>query len=245
MSGQGFFITGTDTGVGKTRVSAVLLAMLRARDVDAVPMKPIQTGAIWRRVRWLAPDLDYCLKMAGLKPDIREYVRMAPYCFAPACSPHLAAAMSGRRIEFGRIQNCLSALQARHALVVVEGAGGIFTPLRGCRTMLDLIVTLDLPVVVVARPGLGTINHTLLTLQGLRRARARVLGVVFNASTPVPPGLIERDNVRRIARLGAVRVLGYLPFMPEVSPRAVAQFNRPAAAGLPPVKHWLQWISTP
>ncbi len=245
MTAQGIFITGTDTGVGKTWVSAALLSVLRASGVDAVPMKPVQTGAIRRNGRWHSPDLDFCLALTGLHPGRLEYALMAPCCFRKACSPHLAAAVSGRRLGFDRIQTCLSALQVRHAFVVVEGAGGVCVPLCGRRTMLDLIVTLGLPVVVVARPGLGTINHTLLTLQGLRRARARVLGVVFNASAPGRPGLIERDNMRSIARLGAVRVLGCLPFMPAAPPRSVAQFSHTAAAALPPMADWLEWLRSP
>ncbi|MDP2989885.1 MAG: dethiobiotin synthase, partial [Kiritimatiellota bacterium] len=148
MTAQGIFITGTDTGVGKTLVSAALLSLLRSRGMDAVPMKPVQTGAKQADGRWCSPDLDFCLALAGLQPSPLEYARMAPYCFAKACSPHLAAAVAGRRISFRRINACLSSLQARHAMVIVEGAGGVCVPIQGRQTMLELMGVLNLPVVV-------------------------------------------------------------------------------------------------
>ena len=247
MQSQGIFITGTDTGVGKTVVSAALLSVLRSRGVDAVPMKPVQTGAKQTAGRWRSPDLDFCLALAGLQPGPVEYARMAPCCFAKACSPHLAAAVAGRCIRLRRLTACFQTLKARHAMVVVEGVGGVCVPIQGRQTMLDLMGALDLPVVVVARPGLGTINHTLLTLYGLRRAQVRVLGVVFNATRPGRLGYIERDNIKTIARLGAVRVLGRLPFIPNLATRSADQFCRAVAACLPPVADWLKWLqsSTP
>lgn len=245
MTAQGIFITGTDTGVGKTVVSAALLSVLRLRGVDAVPMKPIQTGTKQVGGRWRSPDLDFCLARAGLHPGPLEYARMAPYCFVRTCSPHLAAALAGRRIGFRRINACLRTLQARHAMVIVEGAGGVCVPIQGRQTMLDLMGALDLPVVVVARPGLGTINHTLLTLNGLRRAQVRVLGVVFNAPAPGHSGYIERDNIKTIARLGTVRVLGRLPFIPNLATLSADQFQRAAAACLPPAAAWLKWLQSP
>ena len=242
MNYQGVFITGTDTGVGKTVVSAALLSMLRSSGMDAVPMKPVQTGAKQVDGRWRSPDLDFCLAMAGLQPGPLEYARMAPCCFARACSPHLAAAVAGRRISLRRVAACFRALKARHAMVIVEGAGGVCVPIQGRQTMLDLMSALDLPVVVVARLGLGTINHTLLTLNGLRRAQVRVLGVVFNATAPGRSGYIERDNIKTIARLGTVRVLGRLPFVPHLATLSADQFRRASAACLSPATAWLKWL---
>jgi len=245
MIAQGVFITGTDTGVGKTVVSAALLSVLRSGGVDAVPLKVVQTGARQAGGRWRSPDLDFCLAMAGLHPGPSEYGRMAPCCFARACSPHLAAALAGRRVDLRRISACFRALQTRHALVIAEGAGGVCVPVRGRQTLRDLIGALGLPVVVVARRGLGTINHTLLTIDSLRRAQVRVLGVVFNATAPGRSGYIERDNIKTIARLGAVRVLGSLPFIPDLATRPAGQFQRAAAAGLPPAADLLKWLKSP
>ena len=128
---RGIFITGTDTGVGKTMVAAALLTLLRQCGVDAVPMKPVQTGCIRRGHELIAPDLDFCLRMAGLKPQIEEQDWMCPCCFAPACSPHLAARLARRPIQLRRIVTAFHNLAARHDVVLAEGAGGVLAPIGG------------------------------------------------------------------------------------------------------------------
>lgn len=229
MNPHGIFVTGTDTGVGKTVVAAALLTLLRSRGLDAVPMKPVQTGCVRRRGRRAAPDLEFCLRMSGLKVSAAERRRMAPYGFARACSPHLAAAREGRRIVLGRIAASFQDLARAHDVVVVEGAGGILVPLNERETMLDLMQALALPVLLVARPGLGTINHTLLSLRELDRAGLQVAGVVFNAAGRSPWGGIEQDNVATVARRGRVRILGCLP---RLAPLTAEALRRVAARRL-------------
>lgn len=207
---KGVFVTGTDTGVGKTFLAAALLKALREAGLNAAPMKPIQTGCFRRGAAWVAPDLEFSLNLAGVSPATGERELMAPYCFRPACSPHLAAREAGVRISIPRIAGALRRLKAGREFVVVEGAGGVLVPIDGRRTMLDLMVALDLPVILVARPGLGTINHTLLSLSALRQARLNVLGVVLNQAYPGRRGAIERDNRVTIARLGRIPVLADL-----------------------------------
>lgn len=205
-------MTGTDTGVGKTRVAAALLAAWREAGVDAVPMKPVQTGC-WRKGKTLvAPDLAACLAEVGLKPGDDERQDMAPYCFQPACSPHLAAAEAGETISISTIQAAFRRVCRRHEAVVVEGAGGIAVPLTLRRTMLDLMQALRLPVVLTARPGLGTLNATLLSLGALREAAVPVLGVVINQSEPGRWGRIEEDNRRTIERMGKTPVLACIRY---------------------------------
>ena len=200
-------MTGTDTGVGKTRVAAALLAAWREAGVDAVPMKPVQTGC-WRQGKTLvAPDLVACLAEAGLKPGIDEQQDMAPYCFQPACSPHLAAAEAGETISISTIMAAFRRVCRRHEAVVVEGAGGIAVPLTLRRTMLDLMKALQLPVILTARSSLGTLNPTLLSLAALRDAGVPLLGVVMNQSEPGRWGKIEEDNRRTIERMGKTPVL--------------------------------------
>ena len=240
IKGQGLFITGTDTGVGKTVVTAALLTLLRARGVDAVPMKPVQTGC--RRVRGglHAPDLDFVLRMAGLHPPVEELSWMCPYRFAPACSPHLAARRAHADIRLGRIRDGFRRLGRRHAAVLVEGAGGVLVPLDARHTMLDLMQDLGLPVVLVARPGLGTLNHTLLSLAALRGAGLRIAGVLLVDTQPRRWGTIERDNAATIARLGRVPVLGRLPYLAELG-RTLA----PAAFRAAVARSARQWPAHP
>jgi dethiobiotin synthetase len=208
---KGFFITGTDTGVGKSVVAAALLCALRADGVDAVPMKPVETGCD-PEDDGMSSDLGFCLRAAGLEPDDEELRWMAPYRFAPACSPHLAAERAGMRVSISKIADSCGRLSAAHDVVIVEGAGGILVPLDRSSTMLDLMTTLGLPVILVSRPGLGTINHTLLSLRQLEDAKLETAGVVFCETASAPHGFIEEDNRRTIEEMGGVAVLGNLPF---------------------------------
>lgn len=242
MMKNGIFVTGTDTGVGKTVVCAALTAVLRAEGLDAVPMKPVQTGAAGSGVNRTAPDLEFCLSITGLDVSAREKRLMAPYSLSKPCSPHLAAAAARKRIRQAKILDSFGRLLGDRDMVLVEGAGGVLVPIDGHNTMLDLMLAMKLPVVLVSRPGLGTINHTLLSLRELRRARAAVLGVVINEAGPSARGDIEEDNVRTIERMGRTRILGRLPFMPGLGtapPRRQA-FLEECSKALLPCGEWLR-----
>jgi len=227
---RGVFITGTDTDVGKTVVAAAVLCALRGRGFDAVPMKPVQTGGVQRDGRWTSPDQDFCLHMCELSAGEDEYQSMVPYIFEPACSPHLAVAESGRFISFDRITEAFGTLVERHDCVIAEGAGGVLVPIDTEQTMLDLMVRLNLPVVLVSRPALGTLNHTLLSLREMRRAGVEVAGVIFCESEPTTWGDIEKDNWHTIERLGEVPILGRIPFMASLDDPA--SFKRTATEHL-------------
>ena len=222
------FITGTDTGVGKTVVAASLLAAARARGINAAPMKPVQTGCVsgggdaLHGNRLLAPDLEFCLSAADLNPAPQERHWMCPYRFITASSPHLAAAHAGAHIEKETIRANFRRILKKYDAAIVEGAGGVLVPIDGRHTMLDLMKCLRLPVLLVARAGLGTLNHTLLSLRELRRAKLKVLGVVLVDSQPGKPGLIEKDNVRTIERMGDAQVLARLPFRKRLDCRKFA-----------------------
>jgi adenosylmethionine-8-amino-7-oxononanoate aminotransferase len=213
---KGFFITGTDTDAGKTVASAAVLVSLRASGIDAVPMKAVQTGGLLLEDGWHSPDLDFCLRMAELTPDRAELRDMAPYIYQPACSPHLAAAQAGREISLDRIVEAYRSLLQRHDCVVVEGAGGLLAPLSEKASMIDLMAALDLPVILVARPGLGTINHTLLSVRELERSGLTLHGIIF-CETKEGWGEIEQNNVDTITRLAKTRVLGRIAHMPELA----------------------------
>ncbi len=225
-------------------VAAALLAILRGVGVDAVPLKPVQTGARRCRGRWRAPDLDTCLALAGMAVSPAEYDRLAPCRLGPACSPHLAARLARRPIRLTALAAACRAAARRHAAVIVEGAGGVGVPLSSRARMLDLMAALRLPVVLVARPGLGTLNHAWLTLEALRGRGLRVLGVVFNAARPGRRGLVERDNERTLARDAGVRVIGRLPFLAGLDAWPAERFLRAAARHLPPAWAWRDWMTS-
>ena len=207
------FITGTDTGVGKTVLAASLLAAARGAGVRAAPMKPIQTGCTPDGADLRAPDLDFCLRASGMRIRETVYRDMAPHCYEPACSPHLAAREAGQDIELEPILAAFRRLSADHDCILVEGAGGVLVPISDSLTMLDLMQAFDLPVVLAARTGLGTLNHTLLSLHALRHAAVRVAGVVLVESAATNWGDIETDNRRTLEARGEAPVLGVLPYV--------------------------------
>ncbi len=215
---KGIWIAGTDTGIGKTHIAAHLLARLR-KDVDAFPMKPIQTGSVENR----APDLDLCLNQADLSPTQEEYSLMCPYLFKPACSPHLAAKMADSEIDIDHITKCAHTLWENHDFLVIEGAGGLLVPINGKETMLDLMKALPLPVLLIARGGLGTINHTLLSLKALQAASLPIAGVVLNDAIDQEEDFIRRDNPLAISLFGNVDILGDVHFGNSISGETYAK----------------------
>jgi dethiobiotin synthase len=216
MSGRAYFITGTDTDIGKTVVTAAILRAVRSRGVNAATMKPVQTGADRHDGTWVAPDLACHHAAANLHPPADELARMAPYCYEPACSPHLAARLAGVYPDIDRILTLARGLEKRYELLLVEGAGGVFVPLTESDTMLDLMQRLAYPVILVARRGLGTINHTLLSIEALRTRQLHVAGVIFNETEDVPSDYIRDDNPRAVEAFGNVPVLGNMDYLPGV-----------------------------
>ena len=206
MSDPSCFITGTDTGVGKTIVCAALVSAHRALGRDVVPMKPVQTGD--------ADDLAICLRAAAISVDDVERQRMNPYRFRLAASPHLAAAREGAVVSIDRICGAYEELLSHHDGVIVEGAGGVLTPLTESSSILDLMTALGLPVVVVARPGLGTLNHTLLTVRELRRAKLEIRAIYLNETRSGAWGEIEEDNLRTLRRIAGVVTVARLAYAP-------------------------------
>jgi dethiobiotin synthetase len=212
----GIFITGTGTGVGKTVTTAGVLRWLRKRSINAIAMKPVQTGAVTASDgRMLAPDAEFALRAASLDVDAATWAHISPYLFPPACSPHLAARLTGRPITIANIMQSAHWLAARHDLLVVEGAGGLMAPLNEDQTMLDLAGALAMPVLLVGPSGLGVINHVLLSLEALRQRSREVMGVILNDAQPVPESerYICEDNVRTIEWFGHIRVLARVPYL--------------------------------
>lgn len=215
----GIFITGTDTGIGKTLVTAAIVQRLRAAGHSALPMKPAHSGCSRRNGQLIADDIDFVLKTTGLAlpPGVTDAI--APYRFADACSPHLAAERCDTTIAPRHMLACARKVEAACDVVVVEGAGGVLVPYTLRYRVIDLIKDLRFPVVLVARPTLGTINHTLLSLDALSHTGARVVAVVLNSATPIPAtsAYLVEDNIRTIEQLGRVPVFGPLPHVRGLS----------------------------
>jgi dethiobiotin synthetase len=246
MATNGIFVTGTDTGVGKTVVSAAFLTIIRDSGIDAVPMKPIQTGCERRGGELSAPDLEFMLGALRLNPDENERRLMCPYRFEAACSPHLAARKAGIAISLWDAAHCLHELAGRHATVVVEGAGGVLVPVGGRKMMIDLIAMLKMQTILVARSGVGTINHTMLSLGELKRAGVKVAGIILNSTEKPGPRYIEEDNRKTIESLSGVQVIGHLGYMPGIGGKKSAQaLIRRALHAMPQAKTMLRRIAEP
>ncbi len=190
MIGRGYFVTATDTGVGKTFVTAALAASLRARGRDVAVFKPVQSGAA-------ADDPSGDAVLLGAD---------CVYAFSAPLAPLVAARAGGRTIELEPILARAGELAREHDLLLVEGAGGLLVPLADDLDLADLAAALGLPLVIVARAGLGTVNHTLLTIEAARTRGLDVAGVVLNGkgdeSTAENAALIEeRSGVRVLAQV--------------------------------------------
>jgi dethiobiotin synthetase len=195
---RGVFVTGTGTEVGKTVVAAVIARTLREAGVSVAVFKPVETGL----GEEAEPDHSVLRRAAGSTQSDEE---IAPYRFRPAASPHLAAELAGERIEPSGLVEAAKRAGAGSDFLVCEGVGGILVPLTRGYLVRDLALDLHLPVVISAIPGLGTINHTLLTIEAVRAVGLDVRCVVL---TPWPdePGGVERSNRETIAALGQVEV---------------------------------------
>jgi dethiobiotin synthetase len=194
----GVFVTGTGTEVGKTVVAAVLARTLAAEGKRVAVFKPAVTGLEEEG------ETDHALlrRASGSSQTDEE---IAPYRYEPPASPHLAAALAGEEIDRERLQQSAREAAADADTIVCEGVGGLLVPLSPSYLVRDLAADLGYPLVVVVSPGLGTINHTLLTLESARAAGLEVAAVVLNP-WPETPSEIESDNRKTIDVLGGVRV---------------------------------------
>jgi dethiobiotin synthase len=184
------FITATDTGVGKTLLSALLVAAL-----NRCYWKPIQTGASE------GTDRRSVIRWAGIEP---EQAMPETYVFAPPVSPHLAARQAGTIIDLRRISR-----PASPSPLIIEGAGGILVPVSDDAFMIDVMRKLDTPIVLTARTALGTINHTLLSIAAIRAANLQLRGVVMS-------GKENQENRRAVERYGNVPVIGVIPWLDTI-----------------------------
>jgi dethiobiotin synthetase len=212
---RGCFVTGTDTGVGKTVLAAAIAAALHARGVRVAAFKPVVTG-IDEPEPGRPADHELLGAVTGLAPSA-----VAPLRFGPAVSPHLAAELAGTAIEPAGLIAAAARAGATSEALVVEGVGGLLVPISVDFSIRDLAVALGLPVVVAARPGLGTISHTLLTVEAARAAGLDVRAVVL---TPWPetPSVMEASNRDTIARLARVEVATLPPVSTAVDELAAA-----------------------
>ncbi len=211
---KGIFVTGTDTGVGKTWIAAGITAVLRRWGLSAGYFKPVQSGCPEEDGRLIPTDARFARDLAGLAEPLEL---LTPITLRLPLAPGVAAAREGITVDLERVAQAWEELGSRFDLLVTEGAGGLYVPLKDNDFLvLDMIRWFGLPLIVVARAGLGTINHTVLTVKAAQQAGVPVAGVVINRY-PERPSLAEETNPEVIAALTDTPILGKVPEITQLS----------------------------
>lgn len=207
---KNILITGTDTGVGKTVITGLLARFLLSKKRRIVTQKWIQTGT-----KAFPEDiLSHLLLMQKDKGYIKEYLPyVAPYIFRFPASPHLTTKLEKQKINVKKIKKSTTFLSKKFDLVLIEGSGGALVPFTEKKLILDIAEEMKLPVLVVVGNRLGAINHTLLTIEALKRRRMKIVGVVFNNQREKTKDIILKDNSRIVKKLTGEKVFGTLPRM--------------------------------
>ncbi len=212
------FITGTDTGVGKTLVAGAIADWFRRRGRRVAVCKPVATGCVRRREGWVSEDAEFLAHCADAPHPLDV---ICPLRYAEPLAPAIAAERAGDPLDWAAIQRSLDAMARGGDVMIVEGVGGIMVPMDSKHTVLDLAGWIGAPAVVVARPALGTINHTLLTINALRRANVRIAGVVINRYSAEAASIAEETNPRAIEKWGKVPVLCIVPEVEDFNATAL------------------------
>lgn len=219
---SGIFVTATDTGVGKTAVACALALVLRRRGADVGVMKPVASGCRDAAGRLVLEDADRLRAAAGSDDELSC---VCPVALAEPLSPHLAAERAAIEIDLDHIFAAFREIAGRHELMIVEGVGGLLAPITSDYTVADMAAQMGLPLVVVTRWGLGTINHTLLTVHEARRRRLAIAGLVLNECADRAHGIAEQTAPRELRRLTGETILAQIPYL---SPEGPQETRHPA-----------------
>jgi dethiobiotin synthetase len=228
--GKGVFVTGTDTEVGKTIVTASLVSLLINDGFDVGVMKPIETGCPKKNGRLVPRDAAFLKVVSGSRDSLSL---INPYRFSKPLAPLIAAEIDHKKVKFQKIFSAYRKIRERHDFIFVEGAGGLLVPLTGKLTNLDLILKLALPIILVVGSKLGAINHTLLTLNWARENGIKIIGLIINQLNRSPnprKNLAEKTNPMLIRSFAGVPILGEVPYIPLISRPYL--FSKPAVMNI-------------
>lgn len=215
---NGFFITGTDTGVGKTVVTACLLTLFKSKAMDVGVMKPIESGVDPECSSASNSDAKFLMEVSGSK-DAEEEV--CPYRLKIPASPYQAAQMAGSSIQPKTILEKFKVLQSRRDSMLVEGIGGLFVPITRNYNIADLVLGMGLPLIIVSRIRLGTLNHTLLTINAARQNGLSIKGIILNRQESGELSDVEMQQGKLIEDLSDIPVLGTCPHIGNVSAEGI------------------------
>lgn len=211
LSIPGLLVTGTDTGVGKTVIAGAIADWFRRHRLAVGVCKPAGSGCVNRREGLVSEDAEFLAHCADTHHPLDV---VCPVRYAEPLAPAVAAERIGEPLDWSAVGRSLAAISRDSDVMVVEGVGGLMVPMDPQHTFLDVARWLKIPAVIVARPALGTINHTLLTAAALREAGVKVAGVVINRYRAETPTVAEETNLRAIERWGKVPVLAIVPDCP-------------------------------
>lgn len=230
MDKKGFFITGTDTGVGKTIVSGIIIRALQMAGHRVGAMKPIETGCTKTGDVLMPADGMYLKTLSRMEENI-SYV--TPVRFESSLSPMAAREIEGGDIDIEWIKADFRELRDKYDAVVVEGIGGLLVPIKADYFVSDLAVDFNLPLVIVSSPFLGTVNHTLLTVDCALKRGLKVAGVIINYFRPPEGSLAEYTNPGLIEKLAPVPLLGVIPHMKELTVDKMVKYLRGGVGPFP------------
>lgn len=205
--GKGYFVTGIDTDIGKTYVTAQMVDCLQKKGIDAIPYKPVQSGVVNINNRVIGEDVAFYKEKLELTEEHDYY---STYTFKTPVSPHLASKLEDVFIDEQVILEKYKQLENKHDVVFVEGAGGVAVPLKENFGTIDLIKLLNLPVILVTTLKLGTINHTVLTTEYLKSHHINLKGLLIN-KVPSVMSDMEKDNIVMLEKLTGHDILGVIP----------------------------------
>jgi len=205
------FITGTDTDVGKTVVTAGLASAVRSLGYSVGVFKPVQTGSLKKNNELVSPDLEF------IKSADESILTKASYNFKEPAAPSLAAYLEGIDIDIDKIIEDYKELERKCDFVIVEGAGGLLVPIKDKFLMRDLVKTLYLPMVIVTRPDLGTINHTLLTIEAAKNKNIKIAGIIISDYPSGTENIAIKNAPDMIKELSGEKILGILPKIEDLN----------------------------
>ena len=213
---KGYFITGTDTNVGKTVVTACLAKLFKDRGEDVGVMKPIETGVDPESSSSANSDAKFLMEVTGTKDT-----EVCPYRLKFPASPYQAARIEGKELDPKKILESFHTLQSKHSLMLVEGVGGLMVPITQRYYVADLALEMGLPLIIVSRVQLGTLNHTLLTIQTAQQHGLKVAGVILNLVNEGELDSIGKEQGSLIEELSDTPILGTCPYIRDVSSESI------------------------
>ncbi len=217
---KGFFVTGTDTGVGKTIITAALIKVISRLGFTTGGMKPIESGCLQQGDVLVPSDGMFIKTIAHMEENIRN---ITPCCFKCPLAPLPASESEDISVDFEKINKAFADISGNYDVVIVEGIGGLLVPITKNYSVIDMAKDFNLPLIVVSRPSLGTINHTMLTVNYAIKEGLRVAGIIINYSQPPENTLAETTNPEIIKQISPVPVIGIFPYLTDMESATIKE----------------------